>query len=91
MFITNRLNKYTYSLFLPDLNESEKQAIKTNSVSSLAVQNIVDLKNDQDIDGIKTFTTLPQSSVTPTLDAELVTKKYVDAAIAALKTELSGS
>ena len=82
---------YTYSLFLPDLNESEKQAIKTNSVSSLAVQNIVDLKNDQDIDGIKTFTTLPQSSVTPTLDAELVTKKYVDAAIAALKTELSGS
>lgn len=82
---------YTYNLLLPDLNESEKQAIKTNSVSSLAVQNIVDLKNDQDIDGIKTFTTLPQSAVTPTLDAELVTKKYVDTAIAALKSELSGS
>lgn len=74
-----------------ELTEKEKEAFDSDVSDTLTIQTVVDLAHNQDIDGIKTFTTLPQSSVTPTLDSELVTKKYVDAAIAALKAELSGS
>lgn len=39
----------------------------------------VDLSNNQTIGGVKTFSSNPQSSnLTPTLDAELATKYYVD-------------
>lgn len=36
------------------------------------------LNNDQTISGKKTFTTLPESSVAPTTNNQLVNKKYVD-------------
>lgn len=41
------------------------------------------LNNAQTISGKKTFTTLPESSVVPTTDNQLVNKKYVDDSIAA--------
>ena len=37
--------------------------------------------SDQQIDGIKTFTSLPLSSVVPTTDTQLANKKYVDDSI----------
>lgn len=42
------------------------------------------------ISGKYTFTTLPETSKTPTTDNQLVNKKYVDDAIASLKAELAG-
>ena len=38
----------------------------------------VRLSDDQTISGIKTFSTLPRSSVVPTIDSQLTNKKYVD-------------
>ena len=49
------------------------------------------LSDAQTITGLKTYTTLPETSVTPTTDNQFVNKKYVDDAIASLRTELSGS
>jgi hypothetical protein len=40
--------------------------------------NYVDLTTAQSISGLKTFTTLPQSSVVPTITTQLVNKSYVD-------------
>ncbi len=42
----------------------------------------IDREATQTISGKKTFTTLPESSVVPTSDTQLVNKKYVDDAIA---------
>ena len=42
----------------------------------------VTLDTEQTVTGTKTFSTLPQSSVVPTNDNQLVNKKYVDDAIA---------
>jgi len=47
---------------------------------------------NQSISGKKTFTTLPESSVTPTTNNQLVNKKYVDDSISsAITTTLNGS
>lgn len=42
------------------------------------------------VTGKLTFNTLPETSVTPTTDTQLVNKSYVDAQIQALREELSG-
>lgn len=48
-----------------------------------ATQNFVDLTTAQSIDGVKTFTSLPESSATPTTSDQLTNKSYVDSAISA--------
>lgn len=57
------------------------QYVETGS-GSLNSFYIVDREATQTISGKKTFTTLPESSVVPTSDTQLVNKKYVDDAIA---------
>ena len=54
--------------------------------SNLKNNNFVTLDTNQTITGLKTFTTLPQSSVTPANDTDLVTKSYVDTQIADIDT-----
>ncbi len=58
---------------------------------SYGFSNFVKISGNETINGTKTFNTLPQSSKTPSNSKDLVTKSYVDSAIAALKNELSGS
>lgn len=55
---------------------------------SLTQKNFLDTQTGQNVSGIKTFNTLPQSSVTPTLDTQLVNKKYVDARLGTLIVDL---
>lgn len=50
----------------------------TAAGGSLSVSNLVTLSSAQTITGLKTFNVLPQSSVVPTNDVDLVTKSYVD-------------
>ena len=45
---------------------------------------MVDIENEQTITGLKHFSTLPQSTVTPTTNYQLVNKKYVDDSAATL-------
>ena len=52
--------------------------------------NIITDYDNQSISGVKTFTTLPKSSVVPTEDTHLVNKKYVDDSIAAAITSALG-
>ena len=54
--------------------------------NSLKNNNFVTLDTNQSVSGLKTFTTLPQSSVTPANDTDLVTKSYVDTQIADIDT-----
>ena len=53
--------------------------------NSLKNNNFVTLDTNQTITGLKTFDTLPQSSVTPANDTDLVTKSYVDTQIRVLE------
>ena len=48
--------------------------------------NYVTLVTSQSISGLKDFTTLPTSSITPTTGTQLVTKNYVDGAFVTLGT-----
>lgn len=43
--------------------------------------NVLTLGEEQDISGLKTFVTLPESSVVPTTDNQLVNKAYVDSTL----------
>lgn len=54
------------------------------------IQNIMSTKDSQTITASHTYNILPMSSVVPSQDNQLVNKKYVDDAIAALKAELTG-
>lgn len=59
--------------------------------NSVTLENLVTTTAKQSISGIKTFTKLPESSIVPTTDNQLVNKKYVDNAItAAITTVLEG-
>ena len=53
---------------------------------NLKNNNFVTLDTNQTITSLKTFDTLPQSSVTPANDTDLVTKSYVDTQIADIDT-----
>lgn len=66
----------------------------TNATINKTVYNLLDLSSSQTISGIKTFNVLPQSSIVPTSDSQLVNKKYVDDSIAStlgtIETTLGG-
>ena len=51
---------------------------------------LMNINNSQTISGLKTFNTLPESSVTPTTNNQLVNKSYVDTAIASAITDALG-
>ena len=50
---------------------------------------LVSLSGNQSISGVKTFSTLPESSVTPTTNNQLVNKSYVDGLVGNISTVLS--
>ena len=55
-----------------------------NWISPLTViwgDDVLTLDEEQDISGLKTFTTLPESSVVPTTNNQLVNKAYVDSTL----------
>lgn len=49
-----------------------------NTITGSSVDNLVTKNTAQTITAVKTFDTLPQSSITPTDNKDLVNKKYVD-------------
>lgn len=80
--------KCSYELYNANTNyiAFRKAIININS-NSISIQNTIDYFNlfvidkAQTISGKKTFTTLPESSVVPTTDNQLVNKAYVDTQI----------
>ncbi len=73
-----------------------KYNASTNTLNSPSVSTktykIVSTDTAQTISGVKTFSVLPESSVTPTTNNQLVNKSYVDSAItSAITTTLGGS
>ena len=74
---------------LNDLTTTAKTSV-VNAINeidnSLKNNNFVTLDTNQTITSLKTFDTLPQSSVTPTNDSDLVNKSYVDTQIADIDT-----
>lgn len=58
------------------------------NVSNFELTNYVDKTLAETISGKKTFTVLPESSVTPTTDNQLVNKKYVDDTVGDINTAL---
>ena len=52
--------------------------LKAVSDAIPSTTNMVDLSSAQTITGVKTFSSLPESSVVPTTNNQLVNKKYVD-------------
>lgn len=69
-----------YSIKLQYYNCSISNSNLTTSASSYTI-NAVGQSNTQTISGLKTFTKLPQTTLTPTDDKDFTTKKYVDDAI----------
>lgn len=68
-----------------DSSDNSTQAASTefvknvlNSITGTNFNNLVNKDEAQTITGLKTFSTLPQSSVTPTDSKDLVNKQYVD-------------
>lgn len=60
-----------------------------NWISPLTViwgDDVLTLDEEQDISGLKTFTTLPESSVVPTTNNQLVNKAYVDGLVSTIST-----
>lgn len=74
---------------LNDLTTTAKTSV-VNAINeidnSLKNNNFVTLDTNQTITGLKTFDKLPQSSVTPANDTDLVNKSYVDTQIADIDT-----
>ena len=74
---------------LNDLTTTAKTSV-VNAINeidnSLKNNNFVTLDTEQTITSLKTFDTLPQSSVTPANDTDLVNKSYVDTQIADIDT-----
>lgn len=74
---------------LNDLTTTAKTSV-VNAINeidnSLKNNNFVTLDTEQTITSLKTFDKLPQSSVTPANDSDLVNKSYVDTQIADIDT-----
>lgn len=70
-----------------DFNTANNQIVISSAFRRLYVDTTTD---NQTITGAKTFNTLPQSSVTPTSNNQLVNKKYVDDSIASAITDALG-
>lgn len=60
----------------------------SNKATSSIYVNPMFTSGAQSINGVKTFTTLPETSVTPTKDTQFVNKAYIDAKIAELEAKL---
>lgn len=58
-------------------NASTQELSTTQALSS----SVLNTSDSQNVSGLKTFTTLPQSSLTPTNNNDLVNKSYVDSTI----------
>ena len=58
-------------------NASTQKLSTTQALSS----SVLNTSDSQNVSGLKTFTTLPQSSLTPTNNNDLVNKSYVDSTI----------
>lgn len=58
-------------------NASTQKLSTTQALSS----SVLNISDSQNVSGLKTFTTLPQSSLTPTNNNDLVNKSYVDSTI----------
>jgi len=58
-------------------------------VSMTSTTPMMNVEYSQTISGKKTFSTLPESSVVPTKDSQLVNKKYVDDQVGAINTILA--
>lgn len=89
--------KYIESLARIQMQEDNLVA-KANGTTTMyngnsrTLINLATQDTDQTISGKKTFTTLPESSVVPTTNDQLVNKTYVDNAITtAITTSLGGS
>lgn len=54
------------------------------------ISNVVTTNTAQEISGLKTFKTLPKGDGTPTVSNDLVTKQYVDNAVANADVDLDG-
>ena len=75
------------SFYIDDNWDLKYMTIKTDTSGNLktswqfyktSVSNLVKTKENQEITGVKTFNTLPESGVVPTTNRQLVNKKYVD-------------
>ena len=65
--------------------------VATGTKRSFDLSTFLNSTDAQTISGVKTFTTLPESSVTPTTDNQFTNKSYVDTAILnAIGTALGG-
>ena len=99
--ITDNMPNNTPVVVYSSLNEgilkTSEMTIKTDGyagldVSSYTSNQMITLNTSQTVSSLKTFTTLPESSITPTTNNQFVNKKYVDDAIAsAITTTLGGS
>lgn len=99
--ITDNMPNNTPVIVYSSLNEgilrNSEMIIKTDGyagldVSSYTSDQIFTLNTYQTVSSRKTFTALPESSVTPTTNNQFTNKKYVDDAIAsAITTTLGGS
>lgn len=78
--VENFVNWYSYN--------ASTGALTTNQISHSNAK-IVNLDYAQTISGKKTFSTLPESSVVPTTDNQLVNKSYVDGQDAALVANIA--
>ena len=65
-----------------------------NTVNSFLSTDFIKINNEQTISGKKTFTALPESSISPTTDNQFTNKKYVDdtisTALGNIEIELGG-
>lgn len=81
--LSNYLSKTNTTAYTPtsDYNPATKQYVDS-SIEAIDIPtmptNYVTIDTEQSITAKKTFTTLPESSVTPTSDNQLVNKAYVD-------------
>lgn len=89
--ITDNMPNNTPAVVYSSLNEgtlkNSEVIIKTDgyaglNISSYTSDQIATLNTSQTISSLKNFTTLPESSVTPTTNNQFVNKKYVDDEIA---------
>ena len=86
---TMKMDNYINGNLQINLLHGSGTTLKTKSY--MLTENPLNVKDQQTITGKKTFGTLPESSVTPTTNNQLVNKKYVDDAMtASITTVLEG-
>lgn len=76
--VSNSQGKYAYAPQPQGVSDDEIATTKYVKDNIPTLDNVVKTTGDQNVEGIKIFTTLPQSSATPTDEKDLITKKYFD-------------